>query len=93
MSKGKGENTVDPEEAEAAKKAAEAKAALEKKDDIAPLEVNDIDSSGQTTLKVFTVFPENREKDSTYMEIATIRSPYSFAIDEGMSTRFITVTR
>ena len=93
LSKGKGENTVDPEEAEAAKKAAEAKAALEKKDDIAPLEVNDIDSSGQTTLKVFTVFPENREKDSTYMEIATIRSPYSFAIDEGMSTRFITVTR
>ena len=89
LSKGKGENTVDPEEAEALKE----QKAEQLKGEIAPLEVNDIDSSGQTTLKVSTVFPENREKTSTYLEVATIRSPYSFSIDEGMSTRFITVTR
>ena len=56
------------------------------------LEVNDIDPL-QTTLRVSTVFPENKEKTSTYLEVATIRSPYSFNIEEGMSTRFITVTR
>ena len=46
-----------------------------------------------TTLDASTIFPENREQTSTFLEVATIRSPYSFTFEEEMSTRFITVTR
>jgi len=45
----------------------------------------------QTTLLVSTVYPEG--VNSEYLEVATIRSPYSFEFEEGMSTRYITVTR
>ena len=59
---------------------------------------NNIDTptnSLTTTLKVSTVFPED-DLGSTYLKVATIRSPYSFDLDEEgvqKSTRFITVTR
>ena len=61
------------------------------------LSINNIDApenSLTTTLKVSTVFPE--DDFSTYLKVATIRSPYSFDLDdEGTqkSTRYITVTR
>ena len=87
LGKGKGRNTIDPEEVEKTKE----KNDLEESE-VEVVEGNDIDPL-QTTLKVSTVFPEDRKKTSTYLEVATIRSPYSFAIEEGMSTRFITVTR
>jgi len=46
----------------------------------------------ESTLHVSTVFPGNIE--SSYLEVATIRSPYTFVLeDELKSTRFITVTR
>jgi len=46
----------------------------------------------QTTLEVSTLYPE--ESTSEYLEVATIRSPYSFNIEDNQkSTRFITVTR
>ena len=46
----------------------------------------------ESTLHISTVFPDNI--DSSYIEVATIRSPYSFSVeDELESTRFITVTR
>jgi len=46
----------------------------------------------QTTLEVSTLYPE--ESVDQYLEVATIRSPYSFDIeDDQKSTRFITVTR
>ena len=111
LGKGRGQNTIDPEEA--AKEAEKNKAVtnnnleqnVNEEDDIidrsdadalSDIQVNDIDPL-QTTLKVQTVYPETRkvgrEKVTTQLEVATIRSPYSFAIEEGMSTRFITVTR
>ena len=114
LGKGRGQNTIDPEEA--AKEAEKTKAvtnnnleqngdANDDEDDIIDrsdadalndIQVNDIDPL-QTTLRVQTVFPETRkvgkDKVTTQLEVATIRSPYSFAIEEGMSTRFITVTR
>ena len=47
-----------------------------------------------STLDVSTIFPDH---GSTYLKVATIKSPYSFDLidDEGvkMSTRFVTVTR
>lgn len=46
----------------------------------------------QTTLLVSTVYPE--ESSEEYLEVATIRSPYTFNIEDNQkSTRFITVTR
>merc|ERR1712203_50606 len=46
----------------------------------------------QTTLSVFTIHPE--DTPSEILEVATIRSPYTFNIEENQkSTRFITVTR
>jgi len=46
----------------------------------------------QTTLTVSTVYPE--EASEEYLEVATIRSPYTFDIEDSQkSTRFITVTR
>jgi len=46
----------------------------------------------KTTLLVSTVYPE-KSKDN-YLEIATIRSPYTFEVENNeKSTRFITVTR
>jgi len=46
----------------------------------------------QTTLQVSTVYPE--EVTDEYLEVATIRSPYTFNIEDNQkSTRFITVTR
>ncbi|XP_040569982.1 uncharacterized protein [Lepeophtheirus salmonis] len=65
----------------------------EKEEEISPIDSNSIYPSDplQTTLKVSTEYPE----DSAYLlQVATIRSPYSFDIDDGKkSTRFITVTR
>lgn len=50
------------------------------------------DEDLQTTLDATTVYPETLSS-SAFLEVATIRSPYSFNFEEGMSTRFITVTR
>ena len=89
LGKGKGKNTLSPEEAEEAKRKSVEE--LEEAEEVsveAEQVLNDIDTL-QTTLHVSTVLG----KDSTFLEVATIRSPYSFAIEEGMSTRFITVTR
>ena len=50
----------------------------------------------ESTLDISTIYPEDGY-GSTYLKVATIRSPYSFDLidDEGvkMSTRFVTVTR
>merc|ERR1719228_2788347 len=46
----------------------------------------------QTTLLVSTVYPE--ESSDEYLEIETVRTPYTFNIEDNQkSTRFITVTR
>jgi len=46
----------------------------------------------QTTLLVSTVYPQKASDD--YLEVATIRSPYTFPLQNSQtSTRFITVTR
>ena len=89
LGKGKGKNTVDPDEVKETEN--NDLDALEKID-IIENDIAVVDGL-QTTLRVSTVFPENQKETSTYLEVATIRSPYSFAIEEGMSTRFITVTR
>lgn len=96
LGKGNGKNTIDPEEAERLKLEEEEEQEQERLEIIEAeviIEGNDIDQQGLTTLQVSTVYPKNRKATSTFLEVATIRSPYSFAIDEGMSTRFITVTR
>ena len=49
------------------------------------------DSRLQTTLLVSTVFPDHDL--SSFLEVATIRSPYSFGVGDSSSTRYITVTR
>lgn len=94
LGKGKGKNTVDPEEQKTDNDLENEKLIDNSEEEEAEFfpQVNDLDPL-QTTLQVSTVYPENKEKTSTYLEVATIRSPYSFAIEEGMSTRFITVTR
>ena len=102
LAKGRGENTINPDEVEKSKDVTnndleeestenDIETIDDKFDDI---QVNDLDPL-QTTLRVSTVYPETQIKseETTMMEVATIRSPYSFAIEEGMSTRFITVTR
>ena len=40
-----------------------------------------------STLLVSTVYPEEG-RESTFVEVATIRSPYSFTFEDGMSTRY-----
>merc|ERR1719500_1124631 len=46
----------------------------------------------QTTLSVFTIHPD--DAPSEFIEVATIRSPYTFNVEDNQkSTRFITVTR
>ena len=44
------------------------------------------DSNLMSTLLVSTVYPEEGRK-STFVEVATIRSPYSFTFEDGISTR------
>ena len=44
------------------------------------------DSNLMSTILVSTVYPEENRK-STFVEVATIRSPYSFTFEDGMSTR------
>ena len=101
-----GKNTIDPEEVKRKKeeklaeqtKKQELKELIKENEELQELSNNDIGSPSNsltTTLKVSTVFPEN-ELESTYLKVATIRSPYSFDLDEEgvkKSTRFITVTR
>ena len=103
LAKGRGQNAIDPEDVEKSQDLESND--LEEElgdgdvttsdntvnDDIVVNELNPL----QTTLRVSTVYPESQTKgkEETMMEVATIRSPYSFAIEEGMSTRFITVTR
>jgi hypothetical protein len=48
-------------------------------------ESNDVDL--QTTLHVSTVFP-TEAASSVVLEVATIRSPYSFDFEDGKSTRY-----
>jgi len=46
----------------------------------------------QTTLSVLTIHPD--DAPSEFLEVATIRSPYTFNVEDNQkSTRFITVTR
>ena len=45
------------------------------------------DSNLMSTLLVSTVYPEEG-RESTFVEVATIRSPYSFTFEDGMSTRY-----
>ena len=106
LGKGKGKNTINPAEAKrlkeeklkAATKQQNIEELIKENEELQELSNNNIDSpknSLTTTLTVSTVFPED-ELDSTYLKVATIRSPYSFDLDdEGVkkSTRFITVTR
>ena len=106
LNKGKGKNTINPEEAKRLKenklkektKQQELEELIKENEELQEISNNNIDSPSNsltTTLKVSTVFPEN-ELGSTYLKVATIRSPYSFDLDdEGVkkSTRFITVTR
>ncbi|XP_023340559.1 cell wall protein DAN4 [Eurytemora carolleeae] len=48
----------------------------------------------QTTLLVSTVFPLQDDDENSVVEVATIRSPYTFQLEnQEKSTRFITVTR
>ncbi len=55
---------------------------------------SDPDARLQTTLLVSTVYPETLAPSSLFLEVATIRSPYSFDVDDGVSsTRYVTVTR
>ena len=100
LNKGKGENTIDPEEVQRKeverKRQEEEKAQLEQiVQEQEAIENQDPVVNGlQTTLDVSTVFPT--ENPSTYLKVATIRSPYSFDLDEDglqQSTRYITVTR
>ncbi len=104
LNKGKGKNTLDPEEQaelietqqkEEPRTVPENESGdLPEYDFIEEIDANDVDSDPlQTTLQVSTMMPEDKKATSTYLRIATIRSPYSFSFEDGMSTRFITVTR
>merc|ERR1712106_279231 len=67
---------------------------LTEEQNIGTLESTDPENLGilESTLHISTVFPDNIE--NSYLEVATIRSPYTFVLeDELKSTRFITVTR
>ena len=90
LGKGKGKNTLDPEEQE--RLAEESKTQQLKGDDlnddsnggeiIEEVDYNGIDPINplMTTLEASTIYPENREQTSTYLEVATIRSPYRYAL-------------
>ena len=45
------------------------------------------DHNLMSTLLVSTVYPEEGRR-STFVEVATIKSPYSFSFEDGMSTRY-----
>jgi hypothetical protein len=85
LGKGKGENTLDPEQVKQEK--------LEKELDEEKTTQSFIDSNDvveeidelQTTLHVSTLFPS--AWSSVFLEVATIRSPYSFDFEDGKSTR------
>ncbi len=85
LGKGKGENTLDPEQVKQEK--------LEKELDEEKTTQSFIDSNDvveeidelQTTLHVSTLFPS--ASSSVFLEVATIRSPYSFDFEDGKSTR------
>ena len=47
------------------------------------------DHNLMSTLLVSTVYPEEGRR-STFVEVATIKSPYSFSFEDGMSTRYKT---
>ena len=98
LKNGKGENTIDPEELEKKKaekkKKEDLKALIKKQEQLTPGDLEPSVNGLQTTLEVSTVIPT--DSPSTYLRIATIRSPYSFDLDDqGLqkSTRFVTVTR
>lgn len=105
LNKGKAnENTLTPEEQEEAKlEQEEALENLDLIDEEDPIQdgeaLQDVQYSSvkdgdlQTTLLVSTQYPENLKSSSAFLEVATIRSPYSFSFEDSMSTRFITVTR
>ena len=66
----------------------EDKAVVHTQPTISPEKVENLES----TLHISTLFPEDIK--SSYIEVATIRSPYSFVVEDDIqSTRFITVTR
>ena len=46
------------------------------------------DHNLMSTLLVSTVYPEEGRR-STFVEVATIKSPYSFSFEDGMSTRYV----
>ena len=74
LGKGKGKNTLDPEEQERVKE--EQKDEFTKEEEtLEPVDNNNIDpvNTLMTTLDASTIFPENREKTSTFLEVATIR--------------------
>ena len=52
-------------------------------------DVSEVNDDLQTTLHVSTVFPAS--SSSVVLEVATIRSPYSFDFEDGKSTRFVTI--
>ena len=90
LNKGKNKNTLSVEEQQKLKETSETK-------DIEIVDENQLQNLGsssvkdedlQTTLLVSTVYPEGWEP-STFLEVATIRSPYSFNVDEGKSTRYL----
>eukprot|EP00094_Tigriopus_californicus_P002283 TCALIF_02204-PA protein Name:"Protein of unknown function" AED:0.24 eAED:0.28 QI:0/0.5/0.2/0.8/1/1/5/0/1468 len=93
---GKSKGILTVEEQEEANKEADLEDSEESLEDETTLQ--DLGSSSvkdedlQTTLDATTVYPETLSS-SAFLEVATIRSPYSFNFEEGMSTRFITVTR
>ena len=89
LGKGKGENTLDPEQVKQEKLEKEFEKELdEEKTTQSFIDSNDVvDESDelQTTLHVSTLFPS--ASSSVFLEVATIRSPYSFDFEDGKSTR------
>ena len=84
LGKGKGENTLDPEEVKKAKLEKEENEEVEV--EIDSNDVTTVSDDLQTTLHVSTVFPAS---SSVILEVATIRSPYSFDFEDGKSTRLV----
>lgn len=81
LSKGKGENTINPETFKADKETDLENDAI--------VESNSIieDDDFQTTLHASTTHP-NHLPSTEYLEVATIRSPYSFDYENEKSTRY-----
>ena len=86
LGKGKGENTLDPEEVKKAKVEKEEKEEKEEFEEVDTNDVTTVSDDLQTTLHVSTVFPAS---SSVILEVATIRSPYSFDFEDGKSTRLV----